>query len=158
MIELRHTVDINVSPETVWRWLETLPDHINMWHPDHISARWIEGGGFEPGAVMEVRERLHGKAHRLRISLTEAVAGRIVRYRFFPGCRGSFELEEIATGTKFTAAVEIGIRIPIVAPLLDKLLGLAIPGRLNAIRRHQAEEGENLKILLENGTTGERVS
>jgi hypothetical protein len=98
---------------------------------------------------MEVKERLHGKPHRLRMTVTEVEPGRWVRYRMFTGLRGGFEVEPVENGTEFTATIEIGLAIPILGALIDGVLHLTIPGRLEAIRRHQAEEGANLKALLE---------
>jgi len=62
MIVLRDCVEIPAPPEVVWDWLEHLPDHILEWHPDHLGARWVRASGFVPGAVMEVRELLHGES------------------------------------------------------------------------------------------------
>ena len=149
MIAFRDTVTIHAPPARVWSWLESLPEHIHEWHPDHISARWVCGGAFVSNAEMEVNERLHGKPHRLRMAVTEVEPGRWVRYRLSAGLRGGFEVEPVANGTKFTATIEIGLSIPIIGALIDGVLRLLIPGRLEAIRRHQAEEGVNLKTLLE---------
>lgn len=149
MIELRDTVRIDAAPEAVWGWLESMPDHVLEWHPDHISARWVTGDGFVPGAVMEVRERLHGKPHRLRMTVTEVEPGRWVRYRMFPGLQGTLAVRPIDGGSQFTAVIEMGLDVPVLAPLVDGLLRLVLGGRLEQIRRHQAEEGANLKGLLE---------
>lgn len=149
MIVLRDTVTICVPPARVWSWLESIPEHIHEWHPDHISARWVSGGAFVSNAKMEVKEQLHGKPHRLRMTVTEVEPGHWVHYRLFPGLRGGFEVEPVENGTKFTATIEIGLSVPIIGALIDGVLRLIIPGRLEAIRRHQAEEGVNLRALLE---------
>jgi hypothetical protein len=98
---------------------------------------------------MEIQERLHGKPHRLRMTLTGAEPGQWVRYRMLPGLSGGFEVEPTDTGSRFTATIEIGVRMPVVGALIDRMLRLTIRRRLAAIRRHQAEEGANLKALLE---------
>lgn len=148
MIVLRDTVTIHAPPARVWNWLESLPEHYHEWHPDYIGARWLIGGALVSNAVMEGRERLHGKPHRLRMRVTEVKRGHWVRYRIFPGLRGGFEVEPIEGGSRFTATIEFGSRIPVVGALMDGVLRLVIPGRLGAIRRHQAEEGARLKALL----------
>jgi len=149
MIKLHDTVYINVSPSTVWAWLETLPDHVQAWHPDHTRARWIRGGAFVPGAEMEVVERLHGTLHCLRMRLTAVTPGRRVQYRIFPGLEGSLEVRPSGSGTTFTATLQLGTQIPLLGGLIDWLLRRAIPGRLAAVHRHLQEEGENLRRLLE---------
>ncbi len=153
MIELRDVVTIGVPPEEVWAWLERMPDHILEWHPDHLDARWIRGAKFEPGAVMEVREILHGEPHRLRMALVEAEEGRRVRYRILPGLRGEFLVDPKDGGAEFTAIIALGYRLPVVGPLIDWILRRVLGDRLQAIARHQAEEGANLKGLLERGMT-----
>lgn len=153
MIELRDTVTIEAAPEVVWSWLESMPEHILEWHPDHRAARWVRHRGFEPGAVMEVEELLHGKPHRLRMTLIEVVPGRVIRYRIFPGCSGEFDIKAVDGNTEFTAIIRTGIRMPAVGRLLDGLLRQLLGDRIEAIRRHQAEEGANLKALLEHSPT-----
>lgn len=155
MIELRDTIRIDAAPEQVWGWLESLADHYRQWHPDHLSARWLRGSGFVPGAVMEVSERLHGKPHTLRMSLTDVAPGQWIRYRMLPGLRGELAVRPVEGGSEFSAVIGIGVGVPLLAPLLDGLLRLMLGARIEALRLHQAEEGVNLKGLLEaSGSTG----
>ena len=149
MIELRDSIDIEAPPEVVWDWLEHLPDHYLEWHPDHLGARWVRGRSFAPGAVMEAREVLHGKAHTLRMVMTETRPGRSVRYKFFPGAWGELRVDAVDGGSRFTAGVDVGTSAPVVGPLLDRVLRASIGSRLESVARHQAEEGVNLKTLLE---------
>lgn len=149
MIELRDTVAIDVGPHEVWGWLESLPDHYRQWHPDHLSAAWVRGRGFAPGAVMEAEEVLHGKRHRLRLTCVEVEPGRRIRYRLLPGVGGELSVAAADGGSTFTAVVAIGTRVPVVGTAVDALLHRALGGRIAAIARHQAEEGQNLRALLE---------
>lgn len=149
MIELRDTVTVDAAPQEVWHWLEELPEHTLEWHADHRGARWVRGGGFVPGAVMEVHEILHGKPHRLRMAVTEVEPGRRVRYRVLPGLSGDFVIDAADGGTEFTAVITMGSRARLIGPLLDRLLRWSIKSRIEAIERHQAEEGANLKLLME---------
>jgi hypothetical protein len=118
MIILRDTQTIDVPPQFIWTWLETMPKHALEWHPDHISCRWLTGGNFVPGAEMEVVERLHGRRHRLRIFLTDVEPGHLVRYRIFPGLTGSFEITPADSGSTFTAQIELGVRTPVLGDIL----------------------------------------
>lgn len=152
MIELRDTVTINVPPSVLWDWLQSMPDHYREWHPHHLSARWVHGAALASGAVMEVRERLHGKPHRLRMKVIEVQPGKLVRYRVFPGVSGAFFVRAVKGGVAFTAVMTIGTPVPLIGPVIDKLLCWPLGRRIEAIGRHQAEEGANLKALLEKGT------
>ena len=149
MIELRDTVAIDATPEVVWSWLEHLPEHALEWHPDHLGARWLQGESFVPGATMEVREVLHGKPHRLHLVVTEVRPGRRMRYRVFPGASGEFRVDPTNSGSEFTATIDLGVRTPLLAPVIDRLLRVTIGRRIDAIARHQAEEGVRMKALLE---------
>jgi hypothetical protein len=153
VIELRDTVVVDASPEAAWRWLESMPEHYLEWHPDHLGARWVTGDGPVPGAVLESREILHGKPHKLRMTLTHVEPGRRLRYRVFPGMGGEFRIEPSDGRTRFTAVISMGVRARIIGPLLDRVLRLLLARRLEAIARHQAEEGANLKALLEGRPT-----
>jgi hypothetical protein len=152
MIELRDSVEIGVAPEAGWAWLERMPEHALEWHPDHLRCRWLRGGGFVPGARMAVLERLHGKLHHLHMTLTAVEPGRRVQYRMAPGLTGSLAVEPSPAGARFTAIIRMGFAVPVVGAALDWLLCRVIPGRIEVVRRHQAEEGANLKALLEDGT------
>lgn len=105
MIELRDTVEVDVPPDRVWDWLQHLPEHYLEWHPDHLSARWVGGCTMVPGALLEFREVLHGKPHRLRLHLTEVERGRSVRYAAFPGMGGTFRVSPSDHGSRFTATI-----------------------------------------------------
>lgn len=149
MIELRDTVTINVAPAALWDWLQSLPDHYLEWHPDHVSARWVHGDAFVPGAVMEVREMLHDKPHRLRMKVTKVLPGKLVHFRVFPGVNGAFSVDAIDGATEFTAVLALGAPLPVIGPVIDRLLRRALGRQIEAIGRHQTEEGGNLKALLE---------
>lgn len=140
---------IDAPPARVWAWLEALPDHYRDWHPGHISCRWVKGRPNTPGAVMEAVEVLHGRRHRLRMRLTLVEPGRRVEYQVFPGLGGGFQVEPAGAGSAFTATIRVGFALPVLGPILDRLLRRALGARLGAIRRHQEEEGANLKSLLE---------
>lgn len=153
MIELRDRVTIRAPADAVWNWLEAMPDHYLEWHPDHVDARWLSGGALVPGAVLESREILHGKPHRLRMTLTDVQPGRRVRYRLFPGLNGEFSVSDVNGESAFTAVVAIGLPTPVIGPIVDRLIRLMLGSRIEAIARHQAEEGANLKALLEHAGT-----
>lgn len=149
MIELRDTIDISVPPASIWTWFQNLPEHYREWHPDHIGCQWLHGDSFVPGARMEAVELLHGRRHRLILTMTDTEPGRHVKYRIYPGVTGSLAVEPIGTGSRFTATVAIGTRMPVVGGLVDRLLRRWFCSHLEAVRRHQQEEGENLKAILE---------
>lgn len=89
--------------------------------------------------------------------VTAVEPGRWVRYRIFPGLEGSLEVQTAGTGTRFTATIQMGIRAPVLGAMIDALLRWTIRTRIESIRLHQAEEGANLKALLENRNQGGKI-
>ena len=149
MIEVRDSIAIAVPPERVWAWLETMPEHYREWHPDHVGCRWVSGNALVLGAVMEAEERLHGSAHRLRLTLTEVEPGRRFRYRVQRGMSGEFDVAAAEGGSRFTATLRIGFDVPVLGAVLDRLVRPVMGARIESFRRHQREEGMSLKVLLE---------
>lgn len=148
MIELRHSIAIDVPPSRIWEWLAELPLHYREWHPAHIACRYERGDSLVPGSVLYVEETLHGRLHRLRLRTTEVFPNRVVRYRG-NGFSGVFRLEPTDEGSRFTAELAFGPRIPVIGSALDALARALLGPRLVALETHLREEGENLKRLLE---------
>ena len=148
MIELRDSIAIDVAPARVWEWLRQLPHHYREWHPAHLSCRYERGESLAVGTVLDVEEDLHGRRHRLRLRATEVVPGRLVRYRDH-GFSGAFLIEPDGAGSRFTAELRFGVRVPVVGRALDWLARRLLARQLAAIQAHMREEGANLKRLLE---------
>ena len=117
-----------------------------QWHPeDHISAKWIKGKGFEPGSVLYAEEYLGDKIEKLTFKLTKNIPNNLIEYKvLLPEsiiCSGgSFLIEPHGKGSIFTATLTFKFGF-----ILSKFLAK----RVNALKRHMKEEGENLKNMLE---------
>lgn len=148
MIQLRDSVLIRVPPENVWAWLSALPDHYRQWHPAHTDCRYVRGNSLAVGAVLQVDEQLHGRPHSLRLHADVVVPHRVLRYSG-RGFRGAFVLEPVDGGTRVTAELAFGLRLPLVGSLLDRVLDRWLASRLAAFHVHMREESANLKRLLE---------
>jgi hypothetical protein len=148
VIRLRDTVTIAVRPETVWHWFENLSRHYRAWHPAHLDCRHVRGDRLAAGAVIQMDEEVHVRRHSLTLRADRVVPGRLLRYSA-SGLRGAFILEPAGAGTRFTAEMEVGSRLPVVGRLLDAVLRRLLARQLSAIAPHVREEGVNLKRLLE---------
>jgi len=148
VIRLRNSILIDVPPKRVWAWLNDLPLHYREWHPGHVTCRYEQGKSLEVGSVLYVEEYLHQRLHRLRLRATQVEPGRLLRYRN-PAFRGAFLLEPVERGTRFTAELDFGTRIPIIAPALDAVLRKLLARQLADLQVHMGEEGRNLKRVLE---------
>jgi hypothetical protein len=149
MIMLQDTIDIRTSPEQVFTWLDHLPEHYLAWHPDHVACRFVKGDAFKEGSILYAEEYIHGKLHRLRFRATCIIPNSRLEYSLFPGMKGAMIIQPLNGMVRFTATLTFGTRVPMLGWLLDRALEPLLSRRLEAMRRHMQEEGENLKRLLE---------
>ncbi len=145
MRQVSDTVDVDVPPDRVWRWLAGLAEHYQDWHPDHVSAVWEQGEPNQIGSVLKVVESLGGHREELRFEMTDMVAPNLMEYRvvglhglLLPG--GAFLIASDGDGSMFTASIRY--RFGWVVERLFRR-------RAAALRAHMREEGVNLKRLVE---------
>lgn len=143
---LKDTVHIDAPPQEVWQWIIHLADHYREWHPDHVSAEWITGPPNRVGSVMRAVERLGSHDEDLLFELIEFDPPHRFAYRIGRSIglllpEGAFEVEpDDGGGCRFTA--RIGYRF---GALTERLFR----HRIAQLRTHIAEEGSNLKVLVE---------
>jgi hypothetical protein len=158
VIKLRDTITIQTTPERIFKWLESLPQEYCAWHPDHVACRVVRGSLLQPGCEIECQEYLHGQLHILRLCLTRVDPGKRMEYEI-PGLgKGAFEVIPEDSEVEFVAELGVGSDFPIVGSLVDVVLRALLSRRLEAMKRHMREEGQNLKKILESswraGSTG----
>ncbi len=149
MILLRDAVEIEVSVEQVYDWLAHFQENYVAWHSDHVECRYLTGASLEPGAVLYAKEYLHGQPHHLKFRVTRVVPNSLVEYAVSPGIAGVFEIERRGNRAFFIAEISIGLQLPVIGGSLDWLLLKLFSDRLDVLKQHMAEEGRNLKVLLE---------
>lgn len=139
-------VHVKASPLEVWGWLAHLVEHYVEWHPDHVSAEWIAGPPNRVGSLMRAVEAVGNHEEDLLFELVEFEPPHRFAYRIGRSVglilpAGSFEIErDDNDGCWFTA--RIGYRF---GPVTERLFRRRIAG----LRSHMAEEGANLKRLVE---------
>jgi len=144
MGRLTDTVDIAAPSETVYAWLTHLDEHYVEWHPDHVSCRWLKGGADRVGSVLECVELLHGSRHVLRMRIRRAEPPRLIEYTCLAPASlvmsgGAFAIEAQGDGSRFTATLDFRG---------GSLLEMLARRRVEALRAHMREEGENLQRIL----------
>ena len=143
---LEEQTRIDASPEDVFRFFEHIERHYEGWHPDHITFRWTEGSGLEPGNEAYFEERIGGDLKKQTVRYTEVESERYIE--FTPTSRlirlvlphMSFTFEPDADGSRVTQRIKVRTG-PIGAKLNRR--------EFDAIRLHMREEGENLKRIIE---------
>ena len=152
MISLLETTRIPAPPERVWAWLCQLDEHYPEWHPEQLRWRTLRGEPLAVGTVWFADEWVGPLRLSARFFVTASEPGRWFAYRIgFPSslgrAGGSFRLEPTPDGAcVLEEEVHFGFSTPIIGPLVDRLLALALP--LGELRRHMREEGEGLVKML----------
>ena len=149
MISLRDSVEIQTTPQEVFAWLGRMPQEYKSWHPDHVACRVIHGSMLEVGSEIECQEYLHGKLHTMRFRMTKVIPNKRVEFEIERMGRGTFEAQQTGNNVMFVAGLDIGYDAPIIGRLFDFIFSLFFEQRIEAMRQHMDEEGENLKQLLE---------
>ena len=151
----RDVTKIDAPPERVFAFFEAMAESYRRWHPDHVSYRWLSGGGLREGAIAYFEERIGGKLLKKTVVFAVVEPGRYVamaptnRLMRLVLPRLSFLMEPLGEGCRLTA--EIVLRTGPVGAWLNRR-------ELDAVRRHMREEGENLKKLVEGEPTGSRTT
>jgi hypothetical protein len=145
MLTLEDSVNINASPEDIFNWFDNIVKNYKSWHKDHTAAEWGRGESFQEGSILYIEEKIGGKLEKLTFEVTKYVPNRLIEYKLLSSesviCSGgSFKVKPYSTGSCFTATLSFRFGY-----LLSKLM----PAKLDAIKTHMKEEGENLKKILE---------
>jgi hypothetical protein len=144
-------IAIAAPAESGWAFFEDMDDNYTRWHPDHRLFSWRRGKGLAVGNVFHFEEVIAGKRLGKTTRITKVVPQRYFAlamvnpiFRFFlPHL--SFAFTPNADGFVFRAE----LRLHGIGPLGRRLN----KREFDAVDVHMAEEGRNLKVLLEAGAT-----
>lgn len=145
--QFEDSIAIAAPPEAGFAFFEAMETNYTRWHPDHIKFEWRHGHGLAVGTEFYFEERIAGKLQRKLTRITEVQPGRYFAFtmvnpvfRFFlPHL--SFGFEPDGAGMTFRAE----LRLHGIGPLGRRLNRR----EFDAVEAHMAEEGANLKALLE---------
>lgn len=158
MITLRDSIEIKTSPKKILEWFAYLDKNFRSWHPkDHVECRYLKGSPLEEGSILHFEVYLLGKLQKAKYHITKVEPNSRVEYKVgFPfsllGGGGAYIVEPRGANSLFIQDVYIGTQIPLLGSVVDKLIQIFL-GRLNeAFKQHMAEEDQNLKRIMEEGT------
>ena len=149
MISLRDSIEIQTTPSQLFAWLGRMPQEYTSWHPDHVACRVLQGAMLEVGSVIECEEYLHGKLHSMRFRTTKVVPDRRIEFQIKGMGRGAFEAQANGDTVRFVAELDIGPDARIIGQLFDFIFSRLFNQRIESMKQHMAEEGRNLKAILE---------
>jgi hypothetical protein len=151
MITLRDAIEIKASPEQIIEFFLNFKENFYAWHPDHVECRYLTPGPLKENSIIYIEEHLHGELHKLKLHITKIQPNSRIEYETFLGTKGIFIIEPRETGTLFTAELHMGTRIPLLGKLVDRITRMSLSHHLEGLQQHMAEEGQNLKRILEQG-------
>lgn len=128
-----------------------MPEEYVSWHPDHVACRVLNGSMLQPGSEVVCQEYLHGQLHSMRLRPMSIDPGRRIEYQIVGLGRGAFEAVPQGEEVDFIAELDLGSDAAIVGRLVDAVLRSLFNRRLEAMRQHMREEGQNLKLIIESG-------
>ncbi len=143
---LTDQIFIETTPEIIFRFFEEMDQNYTNWHPDHLAFKWTKGKGLKPGVEFYFEEYIGGKLMKKTVRFTKIEPNRYIEFEpvwwlmrlFMPIL--SFEIKPRRNGCLFIAKI----------PIRTGPLGAWLNRReFNAVQKHMAEEGENLKKIAE---------
>ncbi|MBL6981535.1 MAG: hypothetical protein ISR58_10145 [Anaerolineales bacterium] len=149
MISLRDEIEIDTSPRQFFEWLERMPKEYMAWHLDHVACKMLLGSMLEVGSEMECQEYLHGKLHTMRFCMMKVISDERIEFVIEGMGRGAFAAVANEHGIVFVAELNIGSDTPIIGDLFDFIFRMFFKNRIDEMKIHMVEEGQNLKALLE---------
>jgi len=148
-MQLQNEVRIDAAPDRGFAFFAQMHENYLRWHPDHLLFEWRGEPGLAVGRRCYFEERIAGKLYRKEMRFTEILPDRRIRFvpvglllrsilpwitfEFMPQPGGQFQFRQ-----------SLRLRIGPIAAWLNRR-------DLDAVRRHMAEEGDNLKSILETG-------
>jgi len=150
LIVLRDTVEIKAAPEQIFNFFVHFKENFHAWHPDHVECRYLNFEGTpKEGSVIYIEEYLHGKLHKLKLHITKLKPNSRIEYKTFLGSKGVFIIDPRGDDSVFTAEMYMGTNVRLLANLVDIIMKILMSRQLQGIKQHMAEEGQNLKSILE---------
>lgn len=155
MTTLEDSIEINAEPERVFDGLVSVfssPENFKHWHKDHVTCQWLKGKPFEVGAVLYIEEYLHKKLHKLKFVSTHLEPNRKIEFKLL------FPASIVCTGGAFTI-IPKEKQCVFSARLCFRmgwLFSVFASSRVDAIKTHMKEEGENLNIIIKSRETNSK--
>ncbi|MFX0052069.1 MAG: SRPBCC family protein [Candidatus Hermodarchaeota archaeon] len=144
-MSLEDSIEIRTASHTIFNFFLNLPDNYRKWHSDHLTCKWLKKTPELRGSEIYCEEYIHGALHKIKFRILQIEENRRIEYKnLFPisliSPKGSFIIEEKEKSCIFTARLSFRF---------SWFLRKFAKNRINLLKIHMAEEGINLKKILE---------
>ena len=147
---LSHSIEIKTSPEKIWDFFKNIEQNYTTWHSDdHVKFHWTKGKSLNEGSTIYSEQYVMGKITKYKGMVAEIIPNRKITFKFiYPVSLISPKIEWLiepkGSNTVFTAITYMR-----AGHLYKKLFKKGMKNIIEAHDKHVAEEGENLKKILE---------
>ena len=147
---LKDSIEINTTPEKIWEFFKNLDKNYTTWHPkDHITFKWTKGKPLEEGSTCYAEQYAVGKVTKYNATLAEIIPNRKIVFKWsYPVSLMSPKVEWLIE-PKNSHSIFTAITHMRAGHLWKKLFKKSMKNVISAHDKHMAEEGENLKRLME---------
>lgn len=145
-MKIENSILIAASPESVYTFFEKIEANYLNWHPEHRMFKWIKGHDLEEGNVFYFEEEIGGELLKKEAVYTKVIPNKYIEFKMtnrflrFLLPKMTFIFESKDSGCFFTQ--QVYVRIGPIGRWLNK-------ARFAAVYKHQQEECENLKKIIE---------
>lgn len=155
MITLKHSIEINTTPEKIFNWMKNLNKHFVKWHPNHTKFEFGREG-LKVGGSVYFEERIEGKDFDFDFKITKVgktKKGWIAEFER-PGAKIIFKAESKGKKCIFSHIEKFGkiksnnfFTKKILVPIFRKLTNPIY--RYDLIKKDLIEDNINLKKIME---------
>jgi uncharacterized protein YndB with AHSA1/START domain len=148
--KLKHSIEIETSPEKIWEFFIGLDKNYTTWHPeDHVTFQWIKGKPLEEGTTFYAEQYVKGKITKFKGTCVDIVPNRKIVFKFaFPislvSPKVEWQIEPKGSNCIFTAITYMRW-----GRFFQKLFKKHMKDSIELHDKHVGAEGENLKKILE---------
>jgi uncharacterized protein YndB with AHSA1/START domain len=148
--KLKHSIEIETSPERIWEFFVNLDKNYTIWHPqDHVLFKWTKGEPLEVGSAFYAEQYVKGKLTKFKGTCVDIVPNRKIVFKFaFPvslvSPKVEWQIEPTGSNCIFTAITYMRW-----GNFFQKVLKKHMKDSIELYDKHVGAEGENLKKILE---------
>ena len=148
--ELRHSIEIETTPEKIWEFFVNLDKNYTIWHPeDHVLFKWTKGEPLKEGTTFYAKQYVKGKLTKYKGICAEIIPNRKIVFKFaFPislvSPKVEWQIEPKGSSCIFTAITYMRF-----GKFFQKMFKKHIKDNIKLHDKHVGAEGTNLKKILE---------
>lgn len=147
---LKHSVEIETTPERIWEFFVNLDKNYTKWHPeDHVLFQWTKGEPLREKTAFHAKQYVRGKLTIYKGTCTEIIPNRKIVFKFaFPvslvSPKVEWQIEPSGSKCIFTAITYMRF-----GKVFQRLFKKHMKDSVALHDKHVGAEGENLKKILE---------